>query len=174
MLKFIAPKSHRSSWDRPLLAAGLATMVALWPASGMGATDSPFRSFLGNWKGTGDILAMDGHKERVTCRATYASGASPTTLTQSLVCASDSYRFNVEGQFVADRGALTGHWAETTRNVSGDLTGRVSNGDFDGTVTGPGFTAQIGVKSNGTRQGVSIRPTAGDISSMDVTLQRQR
>jgi hypothetical protein len=140
----------------------------------MSATNGPFRPFLGNWRGSGDIVAADGHKEPVMCRATYAFAESVVALTQSLVCASDSYRFDVESRFVADGGTLKGRWAETTRNISGDLMGQVGNGDFEGTVTGANFTAQISVRTNQSKQVVSIRPSAGDIASVEVTLQRRR
>jgi len=140
----------------------------------MSATESPFRPFVGNWRGAGDIVAADGHREQVTCRATYAYGENVVTLTQSLVCASDSYRFDVESRFVANGSALQGQWQETTRNVAGSVNGQVGNGDFEGTVRGQNFTAQISVKANRSQQVVSIRPSAGDIASMEVSLQRRR
>ena len=174
MSSFKVPRSCRQSPRHSRLATSLAAILLLWPVVAMSATEGPFRAFLGNWKGAGDIVAADGHKERVTCRASYASTESGVTLTQSLVCASDSYRFDVKGVFVAEGGTLKGHWAETTRNISGDLLGRVGNGDFEGMVTGPNFTAQMAVKSKRTEQLVSIKPSGGDIASIEVTLQRLR
>jgi hypothetical protein len=155
-------------------AASFAAVLLMWPGAALSASESPFGPFLGSWRGSGDVTATDGHKERLTCRATYTPENGGEALTQSLVCASDSYRFDVELYVVAEGRTLHGHWEETTRKVAGNLTGRIGDGDFDGSVVGPTFTAQVAIRSNERRQAVSIRPSAGGITSVEIILTRQR
>jgi hypothetical protein len=151
------------------LAAGL-TFSAADPASAA----SPFRPFLGSWRGTGQITGMDGRREPISCRATY-EGGDDRSLSQVLVCASDAFRLNIESNVTADGGGgLQGQWRETTRGVQGNLSGQIGSGDFEGQVEGPGFTAQISLRSNGRKQAVYIRPSAGDIQDVNIVLKKMR
>jgi hypothetical protein len=174
MPDFVTEELNRKSGRRWRPAAALAAVVLLGSAAEAGAAETPYRAFLGGWRGTGEVLATDGHKERVTCKATYAAEDDGLALTQSLVCASDSYRFDVECYVVADGRTLQGHWEETTRRVTGNLVGRIVDGAFDGNVVGPSFTAQISVRSNERRQVVTIRPNGGGIVSVEISMVRQR
>jgi hypothetical protein len=118
-------------------------------------------------------VGADGHSERINCRATYSESNDGQALSQSLVCASDSYRFDVHSYVVADGRDVQGHWEETTRNVTGQLSGRVEDGRFDGSIVGPAFTAQMSLKTTGRRQAVSITPQGGDIAKVDIMLSRE-
>jgi hypothetical protein len=110
----------------------------------------------GNWSGGGTITLDDGSSERIRCRASYAVGAGGNGLNQTLTCASDSYRFNLASNVVSQGGALSGTWSESTRNISGNLEGRGSNGIFQVVASAPGFTANISLTTHGNRQSVSI------------------
>ncbi len=91
-------------------------------------------------------------------------------LTQSLVCASDSYRFDIHSNAVADGENVQGDWQEATRNVSGSLKGSIQNGIFEGSVEGAGFTAQLSLRTNGRKQSVVIVPRGADIQKVDIAL----
>jgi hypothetical protein len=95
-------------------------------------------------------------------------------LSQTLVCASASARFDVRFNAVAEGGSVTGTWQETTRGVSGNLAGQIANGAFEGSVDAPGFGASVTYRSNGHAQTVVIRPNggAGGITSVEVSLRR--
>jgi hypothetical protein len=159
---FVSRTSHR-------VASG-----ALWAQVGMAHTSSPFAAFFGSWRGSGRVVGSDGHSERINCRATYSESNGGEALSQTLVCASDSYRFDVRSYVVADGRDVQGHWEETTRNVTGQLSGQVEDGRFDGSIAGPAFTAQMSLKTTGRRQAVSITPQAGDIAEVDIVLSRER
>jgi hypothetical protein len=58
---------------------------------------------------------------------------------------------------VAQGGALTGTWSESSRGVSGSLEGRGSNGVFQVVASAPGFDANISLTTRGTKQSVVIR-----------------
>lgn len=159
---------------RSLAALGLAVSLAAWPTAGLPSPAGPFRPFLGSWYGRGAIRANNGQTESITCRATYEGADGDQSLEQSLVCASDTYRLNIESSATAEGSELQGQWQETTRNVQGQLSGEVARGDFEGMVTGPGFTAQISLRARGRKQTVHIAPSAGDIQSVDIVLTRRR
>lgn len=153
---------------------GLTAFVAAGPAAAVAASAGPFGPFIGNWQGRGTITSTNGSQEPITCRATYEGGDGDRSLTQTLVCASDSFRLNIQSNAVAQGGSLQGQWQETTRNVQGQLSGDISRGDYEGMVTGPGFTAQISLRAAGKRQAVRIQPSAGDIQNVEITLTKRR
>src|SRR5258705_9723233 len=61
------------------------------------AQQGPFAALSGGWSGGGSITLASGQRERLRCRANYNVGENGTRLQQSLRCASDSYRFDVNG-----------------------------------------------------------------------------
>ena len=111
----------------------------------------------GNWSGGGTVTLDDGSTERIRCRASYAVGAGGNGLNLSLICASDSYKFDLRGNVVAERGALSGTWSESSRGISGNLEGRGSSGNFQVVASAAGFTANISLTTRGNRQSVAIR-----------------
>jgi len=152
---------------------GLAvSAMVLWPLAGMAHMEGPFASFSGSWKGSGQVVGTDNKHERIACRANYSISEKGDALSQTLVCASDSYRFEISSYVVAEGRSVRGHWQETTRQVQGSLTGEVADGQFEGNVSGPGFTAELSLKAAGRKQLVSIKPQGGDIAKVEIVLIR--
>ena len=96
MSKAILSVSNRRNRKSSLWVAGFAGAMLLGPQLGMSATGGVFAPFLGSWKGSGEVTVNDGHKERISCRATYSASDNGGSLTQSLTCAGDAYRFQVQ------------------------------------------------------------------------------
>lgn len=140
-------------------------------ASAADAQSGPFSSLAGVWSGNGTITLDDGSKERIRCRATYAVSNEGSGLNQSLLCASDSYKFELRSNVLARNGALSGNWTETTRNVSGTLEGRASNGQFNVVVSAPVFTARLTLTTNGNKQTVAIAAD-GQFKGATISLTR--
>jgi hypothetical protein len=155
-----------------LLAVSLGGAVLLGPQLAMADSEGPFAGLSGSWRGTGRILSGDGKGEKIACRATYEVSPDGINLGQSLVCASDSYRFDIRTSIFTDGQTLRGTWQETTRNASGNLTGEVSPGLIQSRVTAPGFAAEVSVKTSGRKQVVSINPEGKDIAQVDITMTR--
>jgi hypothetical protein len=86
--------SGRKVFKRLALAAGLAA-VSLIPQPGGAESASPWAKFLGNWRGSGEVIEADGTREHISCRAKYSAAGGGDALTQSLKCASDSYSFDI-------------------------------------------------------------------------------
>jgi hypothetical protein len=125
----------------------------------------------GNWSGGGTVTLDDGSSERIRCRATYAVGAGGTGLNQTLTCASDSYKFNLSSNVVSEGGALSGTWSESSRNISGTIEGRGSNGNFQVVASAPGFSANISLTTRGNRQSVVIRSESA-LRGANISLSR--
>ena len=121
------------------------------------AQSGPFAGMAGNWSGGGGVPLDDGSSERLRCRATYAVGAGGTGLNLSLVCASDSYKFDLRADVISDRGMLSGSWSEASRGVTGTLEGRGANGNFQVLANAAGFSANLSLTTRGNRQSVAIR-----------------
>jgi hypothetical protein len=167
-----------NSWSsalllRGLLAASLAGAALLWPQIGMAQSEGPFANFVGSWRGSGEVVGTDGNRERISCRANYTVSESGEALTQTLVCASDSYRLDISSYVIANGQSVQGHWQEATRQVQGHLSGHVADGQFEGSVAGPGFAAEILLRTNGRKQNVNIRPKGGNVAEAEVVLSRE-
>jgi hypothetical protein len=135
------------------------------------AQSSPFAGLAGSWTGTGSISLSDGSKERLRCRATYQASAGDARLQQSLRCASDSYRFDLNSDIASVGSAISGTWSEASRGISGSLSGRASSGSISAVVDAPGFSANLSVATRGNRQSFSI-VSQGDIRSVAITMVR--
>lgn len=156
------------------------TLVAATALAGLGfaahaqsVNEGPFKGLSGAWSGTGTIAVSNGSNERIRCRASYSVTPSGETLHQDLRCASDSYKFQVNSNVVSDpNGDLSGTWTETTRQVTGAVTGRVSPGSINTSVKGPAFSATLSVQTKGDTQAVSIKPEGQDITSIKIDMKR--
>lgn len=155
------------------ITVAAATAVVLLGATAVSAqSDSPFSSLSGSWSGSGTISMNDGHNERIRCKAQYEVTPSGIIMHQNLRCASDSYKFEVKSSLQADGNAILGTWSETTRQVTGDVTGTINNGNISTNVKGTGFTATLAVQTRGNSQAVSIVPTGTDIQSVKIEMKR--
>ena len=128
----------------------------------------------GAWSGAGTITRSDGGRERINCRADYNVGGNGRAMQQSLRCASDSVRFNLNGNIrVRANGEIEGSWREGSRNAGGVITGVARNGQINGMIDGAGFAAQVSLRTRGQSQQLSLE-TEGEIRQVSITLRRAR
>src|SRR6202000_3244302 len=142
---------------RRLIFAAVTLVAASVFSSASHAQSGPFSGMAGNWSGGGTVTLDDGSTERIRCRASYAVGAGGSGLNQTLTCASDSYKFNLSTNVIAQGSSLSGTWSEGSRNINGAIQGRGSNGNFEVVASAPGFTATISLTTRGNKQSVVIR-----------------
>jgi hypothetical protein len=152
-------------------ALGLAFALGVVAPQPVEAAAGPFERFLGAWTGGGQVVGSNGNHERIRCRAQYSSTGHG--IDQSIVCASQSYKIDMQSYVEVSGESVQGYWRETTRQVTGHLTGRIADNRFEGTVSGPGFTAAVSLTSDGRRQAVDVRPQGGDISAVRIELERR-
>lgn len=166
-------KPHAGALANSALVIGLA--LGSPPAGAQGAARAaggPFAGLSGSWSGGGSIKLSNGTSEALRCRATYAVRLAGMGLDQNLICASDSYKFQVRSNVDYNAGAISGTWAETTRRVSGRVSGRAGEGEIEAKVDGGSFSASLAVSTSGNRQTVTIRPQGTDVTEVAVRLQR--
>jgi hypothetical protein len=160
------------TWALPALAIGVALASGLWLSPSF-ARSAAFAGMAGSWFGDGAIDLSNGTREPIRCRARYAVGADGSEMRQDLVCASDSYRFNVDSSLVEDAGEISGTWSESTRNVGGEVTGVARGGSIQAQVSGGSFVARLTVQTNGNSQLVTIQPQGTDVRAVSVRLRKR-
>jgi len=157
------------------LAAAVAGAVLAWPQASIARhhEGGAFARFAGDWRGAGQVVSTGGGAETINCRARGDVPEGGESLSEALVCASASARFDIRINAAAEGESVTGTWQETTRGVGGNLSGQIGNGSFEGSVQGPGFTASVSYRSNGRTQTIVINPNnAGGIARVEATLRR--
>ncbi len=162
----------RGFFRLPTAIAGLCLATIAGAPAASAEEGGPFGVFAGSYRGSGAVVGTDGHKERISCRAGGSVTGGGRSLSENMVCASDSYRFDIRTRAVAEGSAVRGDWQETTRGVTGEFTGRVSGGQFSGSVAGGGFSAAFSLHASGRRLTFVLRPQGADVASVEVALSR--
>ena len=88
---------------RHLILAAVTLLAVAGFGSSSYAQSGPFSGLAGYWSGAGTVTLDDGSTERIRCRASYAVGDNGAGLNQTLVCASDSYKFDLKTNVIAER-----------------------------------------------------------------------
>lgn len=155
-----------------LSAAVLTYSAAVPPAL---AAPGPFADFSGSWTGTGTLQPNNGAAERIRCKAEYrASGSSEYEIDLQLRCASDSYNFDLSGQFTADeKNQITGRWTEHSRNVGGTAIGNAQGERLQIHTESSAFSADLVIVTRSRRQSVTIDSQGGgQIVKASIALSR--
>ena len=169
----------RSRSGNPRRFSGVIAVVALVQCAVVSAeaqrwmAQTPFVGLAGSWSGSGTVSLSGGGRERIRCRSTYQVGGDGTVVQGSLRCASDSYQFELASHIDYGAGAITGTWSETTRGISGTLSGRADVGQLSARASAPGFMADLSLATRGRRQVVTIRSEGTDLAGASVTLNRE-
>jgi hypothetical protein len=130
-----------------------------------------FARVAGGWSGGGRIVFSDGRDERIRCRASFADDGR-AALEQHLRCASDSYNFDIGSTVEARGDEISGNWNETTRNVAGQIEGRVSGNRIEAHVGAAQFQADLALSVAGNTLRVTLVPQSNDVRQIEVMLRR--
>ena len=155
-----------------LVALVSAFFIPLLPTA---AVTGPFADFSGTWSGTGTVRTGGNAPERIRCNANYRQrGSSQHEVDLQLRCASDSYNFDLAGQFTADEhNEITGQWTERSRNTGGTAIGRANGERLDVHVESGGFAADLVMVTRNRRQSVTIDSQGGgQIVKASISLSR--
>jgi hypothetical protein len=111
--------------------------------------------------------------ERIRCTATYRLRGNYNVDLQ-LGCNSDSYKFDLTGEFEADEtGRFTGRWTEHSRSVGGTAIGTVRGDTLQVHVESSGFAANLRLVTRDRRQSISLDSHgAGQIVTASISLRR--
>jgi hypothetical protein len=154
----------------PTLATMLCLFIGAWQQASAAA--GPFAEFSGTWTGTGKIRVGD-EAERIRCSATYRLNGTHEVNLQ-LACASDSYKFDLTGDFSADESNnISGRWTERSRNVGGAAIGAARGGRFQIHVESSAFSGNLVMVTKNRRQSVAIDTQGGgQKAEASITLSR--
>lgn len=138
----------------------LAGIIGLPPAI---AASGPFADFAGSWSGTGTIRPEGSKTERIRCKATYRPrGSSGHQIDLRLACDSDSYKFDLSGDFTADaENRISGRWTETTRGIGGTVIGLARGDRIQIHIESAGFAATLYMVTRNRRQNVTLDSHGG-------------
>jgi hypothetical protein len=155
----------------PACALVAAIVMPPLPAS---AADGPFAEFPGSWSGAGTLKPDNGVTERIRCNANYRMGSAPNEINLQLRCASDSYNFDLFGEFSVDgQNQVAGRWTERTRGVGGTAIGNRSGDRLQLHVESAGFAAEMVMITKNKRQSVIIDSHgAGQVVKASISLSR--
>lgn len=149
-----------------LLAFGIPAAVA---------ADGPFADFSGSWSGNGTLRPTNGAAERIRCNASYRPrGSTMHEIDLQLRCASDSYHFDLSGQFSADaNNQITGRWTERSRSIGGTAVGNADGDTLQVHVESSGFAADLVMTTRNRRQNVTINSQGGgQVVKASISLNR--
>jgi hypothetical protein len=152
---------------RPATAAICAVILVLWGSAGLrpvqAATTGPFSNFGGNWSGSGTIRQQGGKTERIRCRATYRErGSTGHQVDLRLSCDSDSYKFDLSGNFSVDASnQLSGRWTEQSRSIGGTVLGLANGNRLQIHIESSAFSANLHMTTRSRRQTVRIDSHGG-------------
>lgn len=155
---------------RAIKAAGICAAL-MWSVSVGHAQSGPFAGFGGAWFGSGTVALSDGSIERIRCKADYKISGSGLDLKQKLLCASDSYKFDLTSDVVSNGNRISGNWSESSRNIFGSLQGTAGGGEIEVFVQANGFAASLTLRTDGRRQTVQIS-SKGEIKGVHLTMVR--
>ncbi len=159
------------------LIGGILILVSTFvsPLPSARADDGPFHEFDGSWSGNGTLRPSNGAAERIRCNASYRQrGSSQHEIDLQLRCASDSYNFDLTGQFTADaQNQVSGRWTERTRSIGGTAVGNAQGDRLQIHVESSGFAADLVMLTRNRRQSVTIDSQGGgQIIKASITLSR--
>jgi len=170
-MAFLVLRLSASRLKAALFASGILLTSAQVHAEP--GSEAAFAGLSGHWSGAGTIAMTNGATERIRCKATYAVNAAGKAVQQILRCASDSYRLEINSNVISEGGSLSGSWAEATRGIAGNISGRASGAEFFANVAGAGFTARLDVRTHGDKQSVTLKPQ-GDagVAAVSIALHK--
>jgi len=143
-----------------LMALIAAFFLPLSPAL---AAEGPFAEFAGGWSGAGSLRPSNGAAERIRCNATYRPrGNAQREVDLQLRCASDSYNFDLTGEFTADeQNQISGRWTERSRSTGGTAVGNAQGDRLQLHIESAGFAADLVMVTRNRRQSVDIDSHGG-------------
>ena len=156
---------------RAIKVAGIGAALLLSVSASHAQSSGPFAGFDGSWSGSGAVTLSNGTTERIRCKADYKVNTSGLGLKQNLHCASDSYKFDLSSDVTSQGDRISGNWSEKSRNIFGNLQGTAGGGQIDVFVEASGFAANLNLRTNGTKQSVSI-DSKGEIRGVNITMTR--
>ncbi len=157
---------------------GCSAVLFLTMGAGMQtvrAATGPFAGFDGRWSGTGKVRTQE-KTERIRCKANYrVADSSGHQAKLELTCKSDTYSFDLVGDFEANGSQrISGRWTERSRNIGGTVIGQARGAHIQILVESSAFAAKLVMLTRGSRQAVRIDSHGGgQVVKASINLNRK-
>jgi len=163
--------SMKSRWVRLLLVAILGH-AALGTSPTWAEDASPFEKLAGRWLGEGRLGLRDGVTESVKCRVTYVVTEHARQVRQTIRCASESGSVEVQSTVMYASGTLSGSWKELSRNMSGEVAGRITPTGFKVVIKGSELNANMDIIVKDARQIIEIQFLNSSLLGLTIVLTK--
>jgi hypothetical protein len=169
---FSGPSSRRAA----ILGCSAVLLLALGAGLSPAKTATgPFSGFDGRWAGTGKVRSQE-KTERIRCKANYrVADSSGHQAKLELTCKSDTYSFDLVGNFQANGSQeISGRWTERSRNIGGTVLGQARGSRIQILVESSAFAAKLVMLTRGSRQSVRIDSHGGgQVVKASINLRRK-
>lgn len=155
-------------------AGGLVTALAVLLGVGgisQAHAQGPFQTLAGNWSGGGQIKLDNGKSEALKCRAYYTQKEADS-LGIAIRCASASNKIELRANLSQSGNQVDGSWEERTFNAAGTVSGKVTAGRINLSISGGTFSGSMNVAITGERHSVSIETNGIGLRAVNISLSR--
>jgi hypothetical protein len=135
------------------------------------AADSPFKSLVGTWSGSGTARLEGGKSERLSCKG-YYSGSGGTELRLNIICANPSTKVELRSVLKYANGKVSGTWEERNFNQQGSVSGSVTDTKLHLAIAGSALSGSLSVSFGGSSQSVSILTQGSTLRGVSITFAR--
>jgi hypothetical protein len=151
-----------------VLAASMsAALLLAVPA----AADSPFKSLVGTWSGSGTARLEGGKSERLSCKG-YYSGSGGTELRLNIICANPSTKVELRSVLKYANGKVSGTWEERNFNQQGSVSGSATDSKLHLAIAGGALSGSLSVSFGGSSQSVSLSTQGSALKGVSITFSR--
>ncbi len=152
-----------------VLAASMSAASLL--LAGPAAADSPFKSLVGTWSGSGTARLDGGKSERLSCKG-YYSGTGGTELRLNILCANPSTKVELRSVLKYANGKVSGSWEERNFNQQGTISGSATDSKLHLTIAGGALSGSLAVSFSGSSQSVSLSTQGSALKGVSITFSR--
>jgi hypothetical protein len=139
--------------------------------AGPAAADSPFKSLVGTWSGSGTARLDGGKSERLSCKG-YYSGTGGTELRLNILCANPSTKVELRSVLKYANGKVSGSWEERNFNQQGTISGSATDSKLHLTIAGGALSGSLAVSFSGSSQSVSLSTQGSALKGVSITFSR--
>jgi hypothetical protein len=151
-----------------VLAASMSAALFL---AAPAAADSPFKSLVGTWSGSGTARLEGGKSERLSCKG-YYSGSGGTELRLNIICANPSTKVELRSVLKYANGKVSGTWEERNFNQQGSVSGSATDSKLHLAIAGGALSGSLSVSFGGSSQSVSLSTQGSALKGVSITFSR--
>lgn len=149
----------------------IATAVAVVSASSFASSENkaatppdPLAHLAGRWVGQAVMTPSSGPPSNFKCVVTYLPRKGAPGVQQNLRCDNGAdFKVHAATELMVEGQKVTGRWKDKINEIDGAVTGSVTPGGFEVTLTGDHFEARMAVAGQGCDQSVTVLPSKSEV-----------